>query len=375
MRRLVLFFLLALALTSNHCTSSATATPAGDGDNTGDTTADTTAPTIVSLKDSNDTAIETTGSTVAVSSAFVLTFSEAMDDTSITVDSIPLLCDDVAVAGAFTASTDKTEFTFTPTNPLPQSVSCTLTVVGGAAGVTDAAGNPLAADAVYTVTSGCSSSDDFSNPDSLSSCFTFNNTTNQTNNTGNTAQIGTITNTNEQLKIVSTTASATTPLNGINTLPSANKEITGDFSLEITVASFTTDNGNGDTYITIIPTVNEPLNNAFVCALNTSSCSVFNVLEGVIDGTSDSDCVLGDGIGPFTPNITLRITRTGNSFACYRKLSGENFVQVGGDEINNNIPAPAVLSISVDDGTFTTGTVQFLYDNLLFNSGQAVGQD
>lgn len=338
--------------------------------------ADTTPPTIISLKDSNDTAIETTGSTVAVSSAFVLTFSEAMDADTITADSVALLCHDAAVAGAIAASTDNTEFTFTPTASFSQSVSCTLTVMGGTTGVTDAAGNPLTADADYAFTSGCSSSDDFSNPDSLSNCFTFNNTTNQTNNTGNTAQKGTVTDTNGQLKIALTTAGAAAG-EGINTLPSVNKQITGDFSLEITVTSFTREagGGGGDSNIVIMPTVNEGLQNLFAFTFS-GDCVVTNIVAGVLDPSPpDTTCGTYDGDGPFTPNITLRITRVGNAFACYRKLSGGDFVQVGVDKTNNSIPATAVLSISIDSGGNTGGATQAIFDNLLFNSGHAVGQD
>jgi hypothetical protein len=110
---------------------------------------DTTPPTITSTSPLNGA----TG--IAVSTTATATFSEPLDPTSVTAAAFTLRTSgNVSVAGI--VSYDNTTFTatFTPSAALPANTAITATVVGGTGGVRDVAGNPLAANAVWTFTTG-----------------------------------------------------------------------------------------------------------------------------------------------------------------------------------------------------------------------------
>ena len=125
-----------------------------------DTVADTTAPTVSTVKDTNDATVETTATTGVNPTSFDITFSEAMDDTSVTTEgNITLVCSDVAAVITVAAheSTANT-YTATVTNPeLNGYQECVLTI---GTNVTDAAINAIA-EAAYTFNTACSTDDSF----------------------------------------------------------------------------------------------------------------------------------------------------------------------------------------------------------------------
>src|SRR5262245_39644742 len=103
-------------------------------------TADTTPPTVTAVTP----VANATG--VPQSSTVSATFSEAMAASSITGTTIELLtAANTAVSGSVAYDAPTKSATFTPSAPLAQSATYTFVVHGGSGGVTDVAGNPLAA--------------------------------------------------------------------------------------------------------------------------------------------------------------------------------------------------------------------------------------
>ena len=108
---------------------------------------DTTPPTVTSTIPANNA----TG--VALNSSIVATFSEAMDPLTITTATVKLTGPGTTpVVGAVTYV--GTTATFAPTSPLANSTTYTATVIGGASGAKDLAGNPLGSNYVWTFATG-----------------------------------------------------------------------------------------------------------------------------------------------------------------------------------------------------------------------------
>lgn len=110
---------------------------------------DTTPPTVVSVSPPDGaTEVPRSGTTVEA------TFNEAMDPASITGATFQLQ-DGAGAVVATSLSYDQASRTavLTPTAPLAASTTFTAVILGGGGGVTDAAGNPLAADVTWNFTS------------------------------------------------------------------------------------------------------------------------------------------------------------------------------------------------------------------------------
>jgi hypothetical protein len=111
-------------------------------------TADTTPPTVASVSPASG------ATTVATSAAMTATFSEAIDNTTLTTATVTLVPQGstrpVAAALAYNGATFTA--TLTPSAALQYSTVYTATVKGGSSGVKDLAGNPLAADKVWSFT-------------------------------------------------------------------------------------------------------------------------------------------------------------------------------------------------------------------------------
>lgn len=107
---------------------------------------DTTAPTIIGTINANDA----TG--IAINTKIGATFSEGMDPLAITNVNFTLkkASDGSAVAG--TVDYAGVNAVFTPLNNLSSGTRYTATIKGGASGVKDLAGNPLASDYVWNWT-------------------------------------------------------------------------------------------------------------------------------------------------------------------------------------------------------------------------------
>jgi len=99
-------------------------------------TVDATAPSVTSTSpaaDATDVAVDTTVS---------VTFSEAMDESTITTGSFILVADSTPVSGSVSYDSGTYTATFTPSADLAENTTCTATL---STAITDAAGNPLAA--------------------------------------------------------------------------------------------------------------------------------------------------------------------------------------------------------------------------------------
>ena len=104
---------------------------------------DTTPPTIVSVAPADAATGVATGSPIAAR------FSEAMDSGTFTGTTFTLASGGIAIAGSISLSADGKTATFTPTAALPYESSITATITTG---VTDLAGNALAANKVWAFT-------------------------------------------------------------------------------------------------------------------------------------------------------------------------------------------------------------------------------
>jgi methionine-rich copper-binding protein CopC len=108
---------------------------------------DTTAPTVTATNPADGQI------NVAVNSTAAVTFSEPMDPQTITSATFTLTGPGGApVAGTVNYSAFSNYAAFTPSSDLAAGITYTATIVGGANGVTDLAGNPLAVNKVWTFT-------------------------------------------------------------------------------------------------------------------------------------------------------------------------------------------------------------------------------
>jgi len=112
------------------------------------TIADTTPPTITNTSPTNG------ATNVAVTSVVTVTFSEDMDGTTIngTTFTLKTTVGSVAVAGTVSYNAATRIATFTPSANLLANTSYTATILGGASGAKDLAGNSLAVNATFSFT-------------------------------------------------------------------------------------------------------------------------------------------------------------------------------------------------------------------------------
>jgi|GEM_PF-3767421 len=106
---------------------------------------DTTSPTVISVVPTEGATNVSVGTTVGIS------FSEAMDSSTITTTNINVVNGAINIAGTVSLNADKTTATFTPTSALSNSTVYTVTV---AKGVKDLAGNSMTGDKIWNFTTG-----------------------------------------------------------------------------------------------------------------------------------------------------------------------------------------------------------------------------
>ncbi len=135
---IVSFFLLILASCGGGGGSG------GGGSGGGDTTPPTVSSTVPT--------INATGA--GLSSAFAATFSEALNPATISTASFSVVVTSGGAPVSGTVSYNGVTATFTPDSVLPGNTQFTATLTGGAGNITDLAGNPLAADYVWSFTTG-----------------------------------------------------------------------------------------------------------------------------------------------------------------------------------------------------------------------------
>ncbi len=105
---------------------------------------DTTAPTVTAVTPAAGATSVSAGTTITAA------FSEAMDPSTISATTVLLRTGTTSVAASVAYASQTA--TLTPGAALANSTTYTATVKGGAAGVKDAAGNPLSADLVWSFT-------------------------------------------------------------------------------------------------------------------------------------------------------------------------------------------------------------------------------
>lgn len=129
------------------------------------------APAVSLLKDSSEATVEQTGTTGVLPNSFTVTFSEAMDDTTVTSSNISVSCNSGATLGSIgdiTANETKTEFTI----PVTGLSTCQLqeTTMTFGAGIKSAAQVAMT-EIAYIFTAGCAVDDTFTS-DTREACWT-----------------------------------------------------------------------------------------------------------------------------------------------------------------------------------------------------------
>ena len=115
---------------------------------------DTTAPTVSSVSPVNN------ASGVSIDTNVTVTFSEAMDATTINATTIELRDPaNTLVSASVTYNSTTRTATLDPSASLAYSTAYTATVKGGTSGVKDIAGNPLASNYTWSFTTGSAGSD------------------------------------------------------------------------------------------------------------------------------------------------------------------------------------------------------------------------
>ena len=99
---------------------------------------DTTPPTVTSTTPASG------ATNVATSTAVTIAFSEALNPATVTTSTIRLLDGTTPVAASVTYNAANNTVTLTPTAALANSKTYTISILGGASGIKDAAGNALA---------------------------------------------------------------------------------------------------------------------------------------------------------------------------------------------------------------------------------------
>ena len=107
---------------------------------------DTTPPTVTGFTPASGA----TG--VAINSSVTVTFSEALNPSTVNTNTVQLMNGSTPVAASVSYNASTNTVTLTPTAALANSTSYTIVVVGGASGVKDLAGNALVANASSSFT-------------------------------------------------------------------------------------------------------------------------------------------------------------------------------------------------------------------------------
>ena len=185
------------------------------------TTVDQTAPTVLSTSPVNN------ATNVAISSTITAEVSEALNAASVTNTSVFLQNGIVSVPATLTYIPGSTTITLTPASPLAEKTVYTVTLKGGAGAdrILDVAGNALAADYVWSFTTG-----DFTAPTVLSTSPA-NNATSINVNTVITAEVS------EVLDAASVTNTSVLLQNGAITVPATLGYTPGSTTITLTPAS------------------------------------------------------------------------------------------------------------------------------------------
>ena len=121
-------------------------------------------PTVESLTDSSDNVLASTGSSVALDGSLGLTFSESIDATTLSSDTVSVTCNGVAVEVAIAEAVDTdtvADNEFALTSDAWPNNNCTVTLLGGSEGVTDSSGLALAENVSWNLAPSCGFDENF----------------------------------------------------------------------------------------------------------------------------------------------------------------------------------------------------------------------
>ncbi|MDO8644456.1 MAG: hypothetical protein Q7S00_05775, partial [bacterium] len=274
------------------------------------------------------------------------------------------------------------EFSYSTDDSLLPGAVYTFTIVGEASGVLSASSVPLSADITYSLTMTCPSSDTFDGGATIN-CWTFRNTTNLTNESDADAAAGEILFGDDDASHFTLTDLTTSFVTSFSSVTQMYKEIEGDFDIQVDLVSASLYNANATAGIWLDDGdfSRTGTNNwaGFRCSLQGNICVVADIADmdpivgpACIGNSTDSPPTYMDS----TLNLSLRVVREGDIFRCYYKESGDaDWTNLGGDiEIISKTPDTVTASIHLDNGN--SGEIaEVVFDNLIFNSGNAVDQN
>lgn len=293
----------------------------GSSSSSEDEATDTSPPSIGALKDSDDNALSSSGSEIDINSTILITFSEAMDESTLSASTVSLTDESgTAAAGTLSEASDTdgvllNEFAFDPSAALKQLNSYTLTITGGSNGVQDASGNPLAADITYTFSTTCEIVDDFASDETIepgTGCWTY----------SDEAEVDSTSRLNPYLAVsdgqLAFSVGAAESTGGIVLL---TKEDSGDHTYTVEILSLDGANGTDERIGLML----------FKSGLNPSVQSLF-LTPGVATDTinvnshnasADPTTILSEISDPSYP-ITLKMVKSGVTISTYYKQGDES---------------------------------------------------
>lgn len=300
-------------------------------------------PYLVALKDGEGEMVAEAGGLLETSDTFLLSFSQGMNAANPSPNALTLSCGDRSLLGTVSSVPDtdgiaENEFLFTPREGgLCPLTTCTLAVEAN--GLKSASGKDLLEEASFTFQTGDQAGTIFTE---FSECYLFNNIAARANEAGSLAENGADLNVEDvaagkSIKMTMTSQN-TLITNGFSTVPSFAEKVSGDFTADLLVGSMTVEGPLPLIGLAVVDSMAEGFQDLAVCSLDLNTCFTRGISEGLtIENASDASCSLSaqslfEVLTTFSANTTLRITRQGTRFRCYRRLSGESdFTAVGNE--------------------------------------------
>jgi len=292
----------------------------------------------------------TTDISGATTAPLTLTFSTAMSNSTVTAGTT-FQCPSGTSLSPTLATADNTIYTITPTAALPQISNCVLNL---AETIEDSNGNALAATS-YNYTTGCSTSDDFSNSSTLSSCWT------AANASGATIAIA-----GDVLNMSTSTTSGFSFVQENKTFANDNVTVT------VSIPTFSGINSSND--ICGLWIQDESSQQTGIMALVEPDGGNIVINAAYVDGSSDNlSASLGAGSDSsvLAGTLFLKIAQSGTSLTVsYRVGSSGAFTDIVTKTVNYGSSKKIGLLLKSDG----TGTTNCQYANFTVTGGTATGQ-
>ena len=298
--------------TTNSGGSDGTSGDNGNNNDDGKNGSDPQAPSISSLKDSGGNVLSGAAS-VNLDGLFTLVFSEAMDPTSVSTESITASCNGVSL-NLTIAKTSNSEFAIAA-SVWPNN-NCVVTVAGGEDGVKSADGLPMAESAVWTLSPACGFDEQFASADVLSNgCW-------DVYNDHNYAAVLDSQTSNEDLLTMHIT-----PDNSESDPPRIDKKISGDFAATVYFAQVSADQALEKVFANVSAhqdVVADKMELRFGKGILANKFMTKLILTGGAGAESSS---LGSSAGSA---VYFCFIRSGNSVTAQYSFNGTSFTAVAG---------------------------------------------